>query len=305
MDSESASLNRHLKARIQKLAEPLEPIPSPLSPRLKRLSSIKAVLFDVYGTLLISGAGEVNTDSSTKHGNKAFQEALEEFSIPVEPGVASYNVSTLLFNTISAIRQKKRDQGIDYPEINILHVWKSVFRQLEADEIIRVGHANDDKFLRKFGVEFELRFNPCWTMPNAKELLSTLRSDKIMGIISNSQFYTPLTLEALTDTNLEKLGFDPSLLYWSYEQEIAKPDINFFKPPVRHLRNTHDIRPEEILYLGNDMLNDMYPADALGMQTALFAGDQRSLRLRENDQRTKNLEPTLQITDMLQLQECV
>jgi putative hydrolase of the HAD superfamily len=49
------------------------------------------------------------------------------------------------------------------------------------------------------------------------------------------------------------------------------------------------------------MLNDMLPAYAEGFQTALFAGDKRSLRLREDDPRCKNLSPDLVITDLRQL----
>jgi len=49
------------------------------------------------------------------------------------------------------------------------------------------------------------------------------------------------------------------------------------------------------------MLNDIYPANAIGFQTALFAGDQRSLRLRTDDPRCVNLKPDLVLTDLAQL----
>ena len=42
---------------------------------------------------------------------------------------------------------------------------------------------------------------------------------------------------------------------------------------------------ERVLFVGNDMLNDVAAAAAVGLRTALFAGDQRSLRLREKDPR--------------------
>jgi putative hydrolase of the HAD superfamily len=55
------------------------------------------------------------------------------------------------------------------------------------------------------------------------------------------------------------------------------------------------------LYVGNDMLNDIYPAKQLGFQTALFAGDKRSLRLRTDDARCVNLFADLVLTDLGQL----
>jgi putative hydrolase of the HAD superfamily len=60
-----------------------------------------------------------------------------------------------------------------------------------------------------------------------------------------------------------------------------------------------------VLYVGNDMRNDILPATKTGFQTALFAGDRRSLRLREDDPQCKNVVPNLVITDLIQILEHV
>ena len=65
------------------------------------------------------------------------------------------------------------------------------------------------------------------------------------------------------------------------------------------------IAPAETLYLGNDMLNDVYPAGKLGFRTALFAGDRRSLRRREDRREVAGIEPDLLITDLAQLLKCI
>jgi len=62
-----------------------------------------------------------------------------------------------------------------------------------------------------------------------------------------------------------------------------------------------DISPHSVLYVGNDMLNDIYPAKTAGFKTALFAGDARSLRLRENHPQCKDLSPDIIITDLIQI----
>ena len=49
------------------------------------------------------------------------------------------------------------------------------------------------------------------------------------------------------------------------------------------------------------MLNDIYPARQLGFQTALFAGDARSLRLRPEDPRCSDLPVDIILTDLGQL----
>ena len=58
---------------------------------------------------------------------------------------------------------------------------------------------------------------------------------------------------------------------------------------------------DSALYIGNDMLNDIYPAKNAGFNTALFAGDARSLRLRKDVAECKNLSADLVITDLIQL----
>jgi putative hydrolase of the HAD superfamily len=49
------------------------------------------------------------------------------------------------------------------------------------------------------------------------------------------------------------------------------------------------------------MLNDIYPAKNAGFNTALFAGDARSLRLRKDIPECKTLSADLVITDLIQL----
>jgi putative hydrolase of the HAD superfamily len=63
----------------------------------------------------------------------------------------------------------------------------------------------------------------------------------------------------------------------------------------------HGIGLHECIYVGNDMLNDIYCAKSAGCKTVLFAGDRRSLRLRENDERCLAIRPDAVITSLIQL----
>lgn len=49
--------------------------------------------------------------------------------------------------------------------------------------------------------------------------------------------------------------------------------------------NGRGIAPERTLFVGNDMLKDLYPARGAGLRTCLFAGDARSLKMRLDDPR--------------------
>ncbi|MFO8111277.1 MAG: hypothetical protein R6T92_02100, partial [Desulfosalsimonadaceae bacterium] len=58
----------------------------------------------------------------------------------------------------------------------------------------------------------------------------------------------------------------------------------------------YGIFPEDVLFLGNDMRNDILPARRIGFQTALFAGDRRSLRLCRDGPCCQDVRPEIIIT---------
>jgi putative hydrolase of the HAD superfamily len=66
-------------------------------------------------------------------------------------------------------------------------------------------------------------------------------------------------------------------------------------------KDKYGFESNEILFVGNDMLKDIYPAKEMGMQTALFAGDSRSLRLRQEDPRLQNLTPDYIVNSLEQI----
>jgi putative hydrolase of the HAD superfamily len=129
-------------------------------------------------------------------------------------------------------------------------------------------------------------------MEGARKTLETLRKRGFrLGLISNAQFYTPLLFEAFFGASPEQLGFDPELLIYSYELGEAKPSPTLFAPALRRLAGLGQ-SAEACLYVGNDMLNDIFAAASSGFKTLLFAGDRRSLRLREENKLCENTRPT-------------
>ena len=139
-------------------------------------------------------------------------------------------------------------------------------------------------------------------MPGAREIIEVLRGRGMhLGIVSNAQFYTPLMIEALLGAAPEHLGFEPEISVWSWKENEAKPSPRLFEAALAHLRGREGIPAEQVLYVGNDMRNDIRPSKELGCATALFAGDARSLRLRENDESTRGVEPDAIVTELRHL----
>lgn len=270
---------------VQKYILPMSPIPSKLAPVGKLKEKIDAVFFDIYGTLFMSGSGDI---SFAKQGNPRLQkieQLLTECNIRKPP----QKLLQELYATIEARHTDLRNSGIDYPEVNIEDIWSQVLQ------------TTDKKSIRRFAMEFELIVNPVYPMPNLANTLSAFRDRGIeMGIVSNAQFYTPYLFKWFLDSDVKGLGFSLDLVFYSYRFGIAKPSSTLFDLAGKKLKEK-GIRTSAALYIGNDMLNDIYPAKRTGFQTALFAGDKRSLRLRSGDSRCRNLNADIVITDLSQL----
>ena len=273
------------KALINKYLHPLAPLPASLSPRGDLRQRIQCILFDIYGTLFISGSGDINLDQQNAPPLEQIKELLDQYAIPQSPR----RILEKLYSSIETRHGVLRKRGVDHPEVIIEQIWQQVLK------------INDPSTIKQFAVEFELITNPVGPMPNLASMLSACRRKNLfMGIISNAQFYTPFLFDWFLNSDVEALGFDPGLLFYSYRYETAKPSPTLFKMAAEKLASK-GIPPGAVLYIGNDMLNDIYPADAIGFQTALFAGDKRSLRLRTDDPRCVDLRPGLVLTDLGQL----
>lgn len=295
-------LERTLITRIQQLNIPLEPKPTEIAEHLASLKSIRAILFDVYGTLFVSGSGDISIASEMSN-QQALTETLKSSGFSGDCEEAGLKGVKSLLQTIQHSHTKRRNKGIAYPEVDIRDEWKTVLVSLQQEHLIE-GEITPE-IITRVSVDYECRVNPVWPMPDLKTTLEDLRDRQfLLGIVSNAQFFTLLMFPAFLGKTYSELGFEPDLCAWSFQLPEAKPSVNLFRGIVERLQHQHGILPEDTLYVGNDMLNDIWPATQLGLKTALFAGDQRSLRLRENDPHCSNLEPDIVITRLLQLTEC-
>jgi putative hydrolase of the HAD superfamily len=235
--------------------------------------------------LFISSSGDISLTNQNSPKMEQIEFLLTKYGLLKSPR----ELLDEFQGAINARHNALRSQGIDFPEVKIDRIWQEVLP------------AEDPKTVRQFALEFELITNPIYPMPNLARLLSACRQQGlVMGIVSNAQFYTPAMFKWFLNADLQDLGFDPDLIFFSYRFEIAKPSPVLFEMAAEKL-NEKEIAPSSVLYLGNDMLNDICPAKIAGFQTALFAGDRRSLRLRGEHACCKNLKADLVVTDLGQL----
>lgn len=279
---------------VREKMNPLEPIPSGVEPRLRALSGIRAVIFDIYGTLLISGAGD-NSLISEQKSVSAMKNAISE--LPGSESIRANEVLQRYTLLIGEHQERRRHEGIQFPEIEIREVWKDLFSEFFSDPI-------SNETLEQVARIYEYEVTECWEMPGAGDVVRNLHEGGYrLGIISNAQFYTPALVDAFLGTSLDltvsdggpnrgsygaqpysetprstSSSWDTELTLLSFQIREGKPSVRLYER-IRDAAEKMGMKSQEILYIGNDFCKDVAPAQKVGFRTGLFAGDARSLRV--------------------------
>jgi putative hydrolase of the HAD superfamily len=298
MQSDSKEYIRHL---LDSQA-PIDPLPTGVEPHYYCDKGIKAILLDIYGTLLISSSGDID---QTEISDDNLRQALGAAGIKTQDGIQNVLDHLLSdFNyTIRVCHEAARMNNIPYPEIDILSIWKIVLIHARRKGLVEF---TDDADILLMTAVFEFLSNKVYPMPGFKETIEALLKRNIpLGLISNAQFYTPVLMNYFLNDKIslkEKIkGFDRDMVVFSYKFGKAKPDPTLYEELLPTLKWKYGIRSDQVLFVGNDMLKDIYPSKHVGFKTALFAGDKRSLRMREEKKELSATKPDFVITELNQL----
>ncbi len=255
-------------AYVKRVMRPLVPVPTGMKPSLPVLTGISTVIFDIYGTLLISAAGDVGRPEKDERGRLGIVEvnALLDGAISGSEEAVALELASLLDEALAG----KRAQGVLFPEVDIRVIWQRLLERYLPDAASVIDAA---------ALRYECRVNPVWEMPGAVKLIRWLAEKSFtMGVISNAQDYTHSVFSGVMGGRFDQLGFDPELAVFSYLEGEGKPSLALYEEMKMRL-SERGVKPESVLYVGNDMTKDVIPAAEIGFRTCLFAGDDRSLRL--------------------------
>ena len=304
----------------QRLAGPtiITPKPADLPCHNGDLSNIRAVLWDIYGTLCGAGVGDMESSMNAQDRLEAaaqatinefhLQEALATLYPNQTPGKA---LSQRYVQLIDQSHQRSHAMGVSSPEVVIENIWKTVI-----DDLSGVGYRPiyDEPTLHtayRWGYFFDSALQKTSFYPGACECLCSLKQAGIIqGIISNAQFYTPIHLRRLIratqqrdDLQLQDI-FDDSLILFSYQLGYSKPNLAAFQI-AKNILAARGVTAEQILYVGNDMLNDVWCASQVGMQTVFFAGDQNLTVSRKDEPRCANLRLNAIVIDIAKIAQFI
>jgi putative hydrolase of the HAD superfamily len=212
-------------------------------------SEYDAVVFDIYGTLLLAPPGRVRSDPTA---DGALREVIESFG-HTAPEFPSEGLARL-------VDSHHARASHPFPEIDLRELWRELLdlpAETSMEELVAATEAV---------------WHPADWMDGAPAMLHRLQgSGTLMGLLSNAQCHTLGSLAPCQGF------FDPDLTILSYQHRRAKPSPQLFNTMAERLAS-RGIEPDRTLFIGNDPLQDIRPAAAAGFRTALFSGHPSSLR---------------------------
>ncbi len=98
---------------LRRHSRPMEPVPTDATSKFASLGSIRAVMFDIYGTLLVSGSGDVGTVAAAP--GEAFLSACAAMGLHLK--ASGDDGAKQLVESIKSFHDASHRQGIEYPSI--------------------------------------------------------------------------------------------------------------------------------------------------------------------------------------------
>lgn len=205
--------------------------------------SIKAVLFDLDGTLLPMDQDEFV---------KAYFGLLAKRLAPL--GYEADKLIKVLWTGVGAM--VKNDGSCTNEEA----FWK-VFEASYGEESIK-----DKPFIDEF---YKSEFNKvqavCGFSKAAREIVELVKEKGKMPVLATN----PLFPHTATENRMRWAGLEPEMFetYTTYENcHYCKPNPKYYEELLQKL----DLKPEECIMVGNDFDEDIVPTEKLGMQGFLL-----------------------------------
>jgi putative hydrolase of the HAD superfamily len=214
---------------------------------------IKAILFDVNGTLI-----DINTDEANEEVYRGISHILTYQGISIR----RWEVRDEYYRIMNLQRRTSQEK---YPEFNVVELFRELInRRLSAPAIIPPAKL---EWLPVFLAEAYrgLSRNRLQLYPGVLDVLNDLRPRFKLAAISDAQ-------SAWCMPEMRAMGidgyFDPVIV--SGDFGYRKPDSRLFTAALTAL----GVATENVLFVGNDMFRDMYAAKQLGIKTVFFSSNQ-------------------------------
>lgn len=287
------------------------PVDAPKArPHLAQLP-VRAVLWNVYGTLLAVPQGELLYEHPTDFAmDAALDKLIKEFklwnSMSRKPGAPSMHLKEAYTKTLSTLRMTSGG-GERYPEVPVERVWEEILKKLRDYSFDVATYGSLNEYAKKIAYFFHASIQGSGAYPGAADALRMVaEGGRAQGLLADGQCFTAGQLQRCL--RQQEPGFElgsvmpPNLRFVSGERKARKPSETLFKAALQAL-GERGITPGQTLHVGSSLERDVGPAKKHGMRTALFAGDKASLAASPDKLKDPAFRPDVLLTELPQVLE--
>jgi len=262
------------------------------TPSVQLLPGIRAVLWDVYGTLLRVSDGrftlfpkeearlQISLDK-TIHEFNMWNHMYRKPGPPWQSLIGLYRSITERQSMSGAVRG-------DVTDVNIVETWRGIIERLFEKEFTfdEDQYGDLDEFSEKVAYFFHSNLQATEAREGAVRAMSDVSAAGLtQGLLSDGQSFTLVqTLRALAHQGeLPPLYqvFRPQTMILSHQLAAKKPSRSLFTHAVNQLRAI-GIQAQEILHVSCRLSTDLVPAKAAGMKTALLVAEKSGLEVNSD-----------------------
>jgi hypothetical protein len=295
---------------------PAPPVPEPAKakPKLPALRDLKAVLWNVYGTLLAIPFGELLFEHPQPLiMDVALEKTISEFkmwgSMSRKPGQPSVYMRHLYSHEL--LQQKAVTGSERFPEILSERIWDALIKKLFQKEYqFDTGfYGSLNEYSKKVAYFFHASLQGTAAQPEAATAVKLVADVGLLqGLLADGQCFTGVQLaRGLKDQDPEVNAdalLPSELRVLSCEVKARKPSDTIFRPALAALA-ANGIRPDEVLHVGTKLARDIAPAKRLGMKTALYAGDRSALEAAPDQLKDAAHRPDVLLTELGQIAQVI
>jgi FMN phosphatase YigB (HAD superfamily) len=306
---------KYLDTRDVPWPEPPDVEPPKARPHLVRLSGVRAVTWNVYGTLLAIAGGELYLEHPKPFAmDVALDKTIQEFkmwgSMTRKPGQPTEYLRQV-YGDLLAQQRAVPGSSERYPEVSVDRLWDAfIKRLLQKDYKFDAGfYGSLNEFSRKVTYFFHASLQGVAAYPGAAAALRAVADAGLkQGLVGDGQCFTVAQLGhalARQDPHIDlDECVDPSLRVLSFEARARPPSDKLCRHALVALAGL-GITPDQVLHVGSRVDLDVVPARRLGMKTALFAGDKASLRATPAQLKEPASRPHVLLTELGQVADVV
>ena len=217
------------------------------------MNGIKAVLFDVNGTLV---------DIRTEENDAVFRAVA---NVLTYSGVALRRAEVRAAYA-DLMAEQRAASGEQHPEFDVVAIWTQVLERHATERTRRLPAAKRAWLpLHLAETQRAVSRRRLRRYPYVRTVLDALAARFPLAVVTDGQ-------SAWARAELHAVGldryFDPVVV--SGDHGYRKPDRRLFDRALAHL----GVAPEHAVYVGNDMYRDVYGAREAGMTTIMFPSGQ-------------------------------